>query len=93
MTDRMLNNRINKLQALEAQIKELESQAEALRAEIKDDLSEKGVEEHNTGSFIIRWKVVLSNRLDSKALKAALPDVFAAYSKTSSCRRFTVNAA
>lgn len=93
MTNRQLDNRVKKIQALEAQIKELEAQADALRDEIKADLSDKGEDEHNTGSFIIRWKEVVSNRLDSKALKAALPDVFATFSKQSSSRRFTVSAA
>ena len=90
MTDRQLNNRITKLQAIEAQQKELEAQAEAIRAEIKADLEAKGEDEHNTGSFIVRWKEIVSRRLDSKALKAALPDVFAAYSKESSSRRFSI---
>ena len=93
MTNRQLDNRVKKIQALEEQIKELEAQADALRDEIKADLSDKGEDEHNTGSFIIRWKEVVSNRLDSKALKAALPDVFATFSKQSSSRRFTVSAA
>lgn len=93
MTNRQLDNRVKKIQALEAQIKELEAQADAIREEIKADLSDKGEDEHNTGSFIIRWKEVVSNRLDSKALKAALPDVFATFSKQSSSRRFTVSAA
>ena len=86
MTDRQLNNRISKLQGLEAQ-------AEAIRDEIKAALTEKNEDEHNTGSFIVRWKEIISKRLDSKALKAALPDVFATYTKESSGRRFTINAA
>ena len=90
MTDRQLNNRITKLQDLEAQMKELEAQAEAIRAELKADLESKGEDEHNTGSFVIRWKEIISRRLDGKALKAALPDVFAAYSRESTSRRFTI---
>lgn len=90
MTDKQLNNRIAKLQDIEAQMKELEDAAEKIRAEIKADLEAKGEDEHNTGSFIIRWKEIISRRLDSKALKAALPDVFAAYSKESSSRRFSI---
>ena len=90
MTDKQLNNRIAKLRDIEAQMKELEDAAEKIRAEIKADLEAKGEDEHNTGSFIIRWKEIISRRLDSKALKAALPDVFAAYSKESSSRRFSI---
>lgn len=90
MTNKQLDNRVKKLQTLEAQVKELEAQAEAIRAEIKADLESKGEDEHNTGSFIIRWKEIITSRLDSKALKAALPDVFNAYSRESSSRRFTI---
>lgn len=93
MTDRQLNNRIQKINDLEIQIKEMEAQVDALRNEIKADLTEKQTDEHNTGSFVIRWKEVISSRLDSKALKAALPDVFKTYTKESKCRRFTINAA
>ena len=90
MTDRQLNNRITKLQSIEAQMKELEAQAEVIQAEFKADLGSKGEDEHNTGSFIIRWKEIISRRLDGKALKAALPDVFATYSRESISRRFTI---
>ena len=90
MTDRQMNNRITRLQGIEAQMKELEDQAEAIRAELKADLESRGEEEHNTGCFVIRWKEIISRRLDGKALKAALPDVFATYSRESTSRRFTI---
>lgn len=90
MTDKMIDNRVKKLQGIEAQMKELEAQAEAIRAELKADLEAKGEEEHDTGSFILRWKEIITRRLDSKALKAALPDVFESFSKESSSRRFTI---
>lgn len=90
MTDRQMNNRITKLQGIEAQMKELEAQAEAIRTELKADLESKGEDEHNTGSFIIRWKEIISSRLDGKALKAALPDVYGQFCKASTSRRFTI---
>ena len=71
-------------------MKELETQAEAIRAELKADLERKGEDEHNTGSFIIRWREIISSRLDSKALKAALPDVYGQFCKTGTSRRFTI---
>ncbi len=90
MTERMIENRVNKLRELEAQQKELEAQAEAIRAELKADLEEKGVEELKTKNFILRWKEIISNRLDGKALKAALPDVYGQFCKVSTSRRFTI---
>ncbi len=90
MTERMIENRIRKLQAVEAQQKELEVQAEALRTELKADLEEKGLDELQTANFVIRWKEIASSRLDSKALKASFPDIYGQFIKQSSCRRFTV---
>ena len=93
MSDKQLDNRVRRLQTIEARQQELEAQAESIRAEIKAALEAKGEDERNTGSFIIRWREIVSRRLDGKALKSALPDVFAAYSRESAFRRFTVTAA
>lgn len=54
------------------------------------DLEEKGVDELKTKSFLIRWKEIVSNRLDSKALKAALPDAYSQFCGPSTTRRFSV---
>lgn len=90
MTEKQIENRIKKLQIIEAQQKELEDQAEALKAEIKADMESKGLDELETKNFVIRWKEVISNRLDGKALKAALPEIYSQYCKASTSRRFTV---
>ena len=86
----MIENRIKKLQAIEAQQEELEVAAEAIRAELKADLEQKGVDELKTRNFLIRWKEIISNRLDGKALKAALPDVYGQFCRASTSRRFTI---
>lgn len=90
MTERMIENRVKRLQEIEAQQKELETAAEAIRAELKADMEEKGLDELKTKNFILRWKEIISNRLDSKALKAALPDVCGQFCKASTSRRFTI---
>lgn len=90
MTDKMIDNRIRKIQAIEAQQKELEAQAESIRAELKADLEGKNLDEYNTGVFVLRWKEIITARLDTKALKAALPDVFESFSRESRSRRFTI---
>lgn len=90
MTERMLKNRIEKLDAIAAQQKALEEQAEEIRNEIKADMEEKGVDEISAFGRIARWKEIISSRLDSKALKAALPDVYNQYTRQTSSKRFTV---
>ena len=90
MTERMIENRAKKLKNLESQIAELQEQADDIKSELKADLEEKGVDELKTKNFIIRWKEIISNRLDGKALKAALPEIYSQYCRTSASRRFTV---
>ena len=90
MTERMVENRVKKLSALESQIEELKEQAEAIKAELKADLEERGVQELKTKNFLIRWKEIVSNRLDGKALKAALPEIYSQYCRASASRRFTI---
>lgn len=90
MTERMIENRAKKLQEIESQISILQEQAEAIKSELKAGLEEKGLDEMKTKNFIIRWKEVISNRLDSKALKAALLEIYSQYCKASASRRFTI---
>lgn len=53
-------------------------------------MESKGTDELRTKNFIIRWKEIISNNLDSKALKAAFPDVYVKFTKQSISKRFTI---
>ncbi len=90
MTERMLQNRVKKLKALEAQQKELESQIEALKGEIKADMEEKGLEQQKAGDFLIRWTTVLSSRFDSKAFQREHESLYDQYLKQTASRRFSI---
>lgn len=90
MTERQIENRVKKLKALESQRKALEEQEKALKEEIKKDMESKGLEEMRTKNFIIRWKEIISNTLDSKALKVTFPDICEQFTKQSASKRFTI---
>jgi predicted phage-related endonuclease len=90
MGERAIENRVRKLQEIEAQRKALEEQAEKLKEEIKADMERKGVDEIETPNFSIRWKEIVSNRLDSTALKKALPEIYKQYARQITSKRFTV---
>lgn len=90
MTERQIENRVKKLKAIEKQRKDLEAQEKALKEEIKRDMESKGLEELKTKNFIIRWKEIISNTLDSKALKATFPDICEQFTKQSTSKRFTI---
>lgn len=90
MTERQIENRVKKLKAIEKQRKDLEAQEKALKEEIKRDMESNGLEELKTKNFIIRWKEIISNTLDSKALKATFPDICEQFTKQSASKRFTI---
>lgn len=87
-----LESKIAKMQEWEALAEEAKAEAEALRDEIKAELTNRNAEEVTTGKYIVRWTSVLSQRFDSTAFKRAMPDVYKAFTKQVSSRRFSVSA-
>lgn len=76
------------LKELKAMQEELAAEITALEEEIKAAMGDQ--EQITAGPFKITWKPITSSRLDSAALKKALPDVAARFTKTITTRRFTV---
>ena len=81
---------INKMQEWEQLAEEAKAEAEALKDTIKAEMLAQDTEELQAGRFIVRWTSVISNRFDSTAFKKALPDVYKAYTKATTSRRFSV---
>lgn len=86
-----IENRINKLHSLEAQIEALEAEANAIRSEIKAAMDEQGVDELHTKNFVVRWREVITSRLDSKAFKTAMPELYQQFVKAYRSHRLTIN--
>lgn len=83
-----LKKKIEELKSLQALIEEAEAEAEAIRDELKATLGDQ--EEMRVDCYKVTWKRVKSHRLDSKSLKAELPEVAARYTVESETRRFIV---
>lgn len=66
------------------------AEIEALKDDIKREMDKRGVEELEAGQYIARYTSVVSNRLDTSAMKRKLPDVYAAFSKQVTSRRFSI---
>ncbi|MCI7640505.1 MAG: hypothetical protein MSS60_11890 [Clostridiales bacterium] len=88
---------MNELEAKVAELRELRRMADELAAEItatEDELkaymTANSTEELYGPSFKITWKPVTSSRLDSKALKAAAPELWERFSKSTTTRRFII---
>lgn len=87
-----IESKITKMQEWEALADEAKAEAKALRDEIKAELTNRNAEEVTTGKYIVRWTSVLTQRFDSTAFKRAMPDVYRAFTKQVSSRRFSVSA-
>jgi len=66
--------------------KEHEAQADLAQQRLQSIMGEH--EQAVVGGWKLTWKPITSNRIDSKRLKAELPEVAAQYSKPSVSRRF-----
>ena len=84
--------KIELLNKYEAMIDEMKSEAEAIRNTIKAEMEARDLEELIAGQYIIRYTSVLSQRFDSTAFKKVMPEVYKAYTKQVSSRRFTISA-
>ena len=83
-----MERKARELRELQALIEEATVEAEALKDAIKAAMGD--AEEVHAGEYKITWKPVTAYRLDTAALKKALPDVAERFTKRSTTRRFCV---
>ena len=86
---------ISEITSLVSDLQELVRMSEELKAEIEDRKDRIKAYMGDTevliaGPYKVLYKTVSSSRLDTVALKKALPDVAAQYNTTSTTRRFEV---
>ena len=79
-----LEAKARELRQLQALIDEAQAEAEALKDTIGDQDSIQA------GEYRITWKAVTSSRIDTNALRKALPDVAKRFTKETTTRRFCV---
>lgn len=85
-----LDAKVRDLRDLQDQIEQLTAEAEAIKDAIKQKMVDEGTEVLEGNGWKATWHAVTSSRLDTKALKAADPETFARYTKTSTVCRFTL---
>lgn len=86
-----LESKCRKLQELKDFENEVKAEISAMENEIKALMQEQDTEELNAGQYIIRWATVLTNRFDTTAFKKVMPDIYQAYTKQITSRRFTIS--
>lgn len=88
MSENELKIKIRLLRELQRTAEEAQAEAEALKDEIKAIMGDS--EELRAGEYKVTWKPVESSRLDTAALKKAMPDLVERFTKTTTTRRFIV---
>ena len=85
-----LTSKIEALREWEAVIEEAQAEAEAIRDSIKQELLKRDTEGLEAGQYIVRWTSITSNRFDSTAFKKQYNDLYKAFTKQVSSRRFSI---
>ena len=88
MSANELEMKIRELRQLQQLIEEAQAEADALKDRLKAALGD--AESVQAGEYRITWKAITSSRIDTAALKKALPDVAERFSIRSTPRRFSV---
>lgn len=88
MSTNELEKKCRELRQLQALIDEAQAEAESIKDSIKAYMG--ATEALQAGEYKITWRTVESARVDTKALAQAMPDVAAAFTRTSTTRRFCV---
>ncbi len=91
MSNLEIVSKIETLREWENIADEAAAMCESIKDEIKRHMESIGAEELTAGTHIIRYTSVLSTRFDSTAFKRKLPELYAAYTKQVSSRRFTIS--
>ena len=85
-----LDTKVKELRELRRMAEELAAEIDGLTDTIKAEMTARGVDELAGTDWKATFKTVTSSRLDTAALKKALPEIAAAFTKQSSTRRFVL---
>ena len=83
-----LEAKARELRQLQALIEEAQEEAETIKDTLKAAMGD--AEAVLAGEYKITWKAVKTARIDTTALKKALPDVAERFTKETTTRRFCV---
>ena len=83
-----IESKCRELRQLQNLIAEAEQEAGAIKDTLKAHMGDS--EELYAGEYMVTWRPVKSSRLDTTALRKAMPEVVERFTKTTTTRRFCV---
>ena len=88
MSNTSLEPKIKELMELRRMKEELDDEITQLEDQIKQAMGDE--ETLIAGPFKVDWKTIISSRIDTAALKKALPEIAERFMKQTTTRRFCV---
>lgn len=85
-----MDSKIKELRELRRMADELAAEIETIQDSIKQEMTAREVDTITGSDYKITWRTVSNTRLDTAALKKALPDVAERFTKTTTNRRFLI---
>jgi len=89
MSNQSMEIKVKELLELKRMKEELEAEIAAVEDEIKKVMGDE--ELLFAGAFKVSWKNFISSRVDTTALKKAMPEIAAQFTKQTTARRFSIN--
>ena len=90
MSRQDIEGKVQEIRELKRMQEELSAELEALTCDIKAHMDAEGVETISGTDWKVTYKAVTSSRIDTSALKKALPDLAQQFTKTTTARRFCI---
>ena len=90
MSSREIDSKVKELRELRRFAEEIAAEIDALTDAIKAEMLARSADEISGSDWRITWKTVKSSRIDTTALKKAMPDIASAFTRESESRRFVL---
>ena len=91
MTKKEIIAQIELMNEWERVIEEAKAEVEAIKDSIKAEMADRDLDELEAGSYIVRYKPVATSRFDSTSFKKTYEDLYKAFLKQSTSRRFSIS--
>lgn len=90
MTKTEIQEKVSELRELRRMADELNAEITSIEDALKRQMMDLNTDTLCGDDFKISWKTVTSSRLDSKALKAVVPELYSRFVKETTSRRFSI---
>ena len=91
MTKKEIIEKIEMMNEWENMIAEAQAEVEAIKDSIKAEMVDRELDELEAGSYIVRYKTVATSRFDSTSFKKTYEDLYKAFLKQTTSRRFSIS--